>query len=146
MKGPLLTQIETVSVQGVVFTASEMAALLWQTQDNPEDIGEYAANQQQRALSAIVTDVLGVLAGLDHISTDARADGCAPQCLPHRQPLRNDANLRSTILGRLYARATSALLLAVPLTHDIPLHLVPDENCLCSNRFNSNDKNGQFSN
>ena len=58
-----------------MFTSSEMAALLWQTQDNPDDIGEYAANQQQRALSGIVTDVLAVLAGLQHIRMDARADG-----------------------------------------------------------------------
>lgn len=59
-----------------MFTASEMAALLWQTQDNPDDVGEYAANQQQRALSGIVTDVLAVFTGLEHICTDTKDDGC----------------------------------------------------------------------
>lgn len=62
-------------MQGVVFTSSEMAALLWQTQDNPEDVGEYAANQQQRALSGIVRDVLAVFAGLEHIQTETKEDG-----------------------------------------------------------------------
>lgn len=64
-------------MQAVVFTASEMAALLWQTQENPEDVGEYAANQQQRALSSIVMDVLAVFAGLEHVRTETKDDGYA---------------------------------------------------------------------
>ena len=64
-------------MQGVPLTAQELADMVWTGQADVEECIAEAEQQQKRALSCYVSDILAVLVGLGYVQPRANEVGCA---------------------------------------------------------------------